>query len=158
MKAWVTYLEMTDPSTVTRVPPPEPSLSIARGRLAVKDYLQLFRLVGDRLQWDLRAQLIGGPDLIILVLCVGGVACGLCEFRQQSNRELELLHFGIDAQLEGRGLGRYFLSECLRTAWADRPGRIWLHTDEFDSPKALPLYLSAGFSLFAKRYEDVTDY
>ncbi|MFB9263042.1 GNAT family N-acetyltransferase [Bradyrhizobium erythrophlei] len=161
--AWVAYLEMTAPSKMRRISPPELPLSITRERLAVKEYLQLFRLVGDRVQWDIRtkrpeaevAQLIDG--LIILVLRVGGIARGLCESRQQSDRELELLFFGIDAKLEGQGLGRYFLSECLKTSWASWPGRIWLRTDEFDSPKALPLYLSAGFSLFDKRYEDITD-
>ncbi|MCA1458405.1 GNAT family N-acetyltransferase [Bradyrhizobium sp. BRP22] len=162
MKVWVTYLEMTDASHATRAPPLDLPLSITRERLAVKDYLQLFRLVGARVQWDLRtkapeaevAQLIGGLDLTILVLRVGGIASGLCEFRQRSDRELELVHFGIDVQLEGRGLGRYFLSECLRMAWTWRPRRIWLHTDEYDSPKALPLYLSLGFSVFDKRYEE----
>ncbi len=165
MKVCVTYLEMTNASKAPKVSPPELAVSVTRERLAVNDYLQLFHLVGDRVQWDLRtiapeaevAQLIGGLDVIILVLRVCGIARGLCEFRQRSDRELELLHFGIDVQLEGRGLGRYFLSECLRMAWAGRPSRIWLHTDEYDSPKALPLYLSAGFSVFEKRYEEDTE-
>jgi GNAT superfamily N-acetyltransferase len=166
MKAWVTYLEMIAPSKATRIPPPEPSILVTNERLPVKDYLKLFRLVGDRVQWDLRTKVseealahqIGGPDLFILVLRVGGDACGLCEFRRQSDRELELLFFGIAAKLEGRGIGRYFLSECLSIAWASQPARIWLRTDEFDSPKALLLYLSVGFSLIATRYEDVTDH
>ncbi|WGR97817.1 GNAT family N-acetyltransferase [Bradyrhizobium sp. ISRA443] len=165
MKAWVTYLEMTDPSKVMRFPAPALPLSITGRRLAVKDYLRLFRLVGDRVQWDLRtkaseaevAQLISAHDLMTLVLRVSDVARGLCEFRQQSDREVELLFFGIDAQLEGQGLGRYFLSKCLTIAWARQPGRIWLRTDEFDSPKAVKLYASVGFSIFDRRYEDIAD-
>ena len=166
MQAWVSYLEMTDPTRVPAVPPPKVALSVSRERPPLDSYLKLFYLVGERVQWDLRtkmpatalAELIAGPELIVMVLRIGCEACGLCEFQLRPKGEIELMFFGIAAEHEGKGIGRYFLTTSLKSAWALRPTRIWLHTDEFDSAKALPLYLSTGFSLVDRRYEDVLDY
>jgi ribosomal protein S18 acetylase RimI-like enzyme len=164
--AWVTYLEMKRRPLSIMAGPSDPAIHIAREQPGPAEYLVLFRLVGDRFDWDLRTRMsppdlashLNSADTLLFVLRVDGAALGFCEFEKRPDGDMQLMFCGIAAAIEGRRLGRRLLLTSLDRAWAEQPNRIWLHTDTEDSPKALPLYLSLGFEQFDRRYEDVTDF
>ena len=58
---------------------------------------------------------------------------------------------------QGRRLGPYLLDASLHAIWARKPERVWLHTDTNDHPKALSLYLRAGFAIRERRLEAFPD-
>ena len=161
----VTYLDMT-------ASPPEPALSspdsrvcLKRENLSLADYLDLYRAVGAPLDWDQRlrmpredlAILLASPSTWLNVLRIDGVAAGFCEFNSVGQPVVELAHFGLVEAFQGRGLGPYLLDGSLRAIWAGQPERIWLHTDTNDHPKALSVYLRAGFSIRERRMESFPD-
>jgi ribosomal protein S18 acetylase RimI-like enzyme len=78
-------------------------------------------------------------------------------FDARDPANIELVHYGILPELQGRGLGRFLLDTGLRFVWARRPARVWLHTDTNDHPGALPLYLQLGFGQYAQRIEEFAD-
>jgi GNAT superfamily N-acetyltransferase len=127
----------------------------------VLDYLDLYRRVGGPLQWDTRLlmpvdeleSLLAGAALHVYVLREGAAALGFCEFDRRSFPEVELKHFGLIPQAQGRGLGPWLLSTALGHEWDSGARRIWLHTDDWDHPAAVPVYLRAGFRVFDTRQE-----
>lgn len=161
----VTYLDMT-------APPPGPTLvsavasaAIGREKLSLADYLDLYRAVGGPLDWDQRLRmpaaalsaLLAHPSTWLNVLRVDGTAAGFCEFNGVGEPIVELVHFGLVAAFQGRGLGPCLLDSSLRAVWATRPQRIWLHTDTNDHPKALSVYQRAGFVIRERRMETFPD-
>jgi hypothetical protein len=52
-------------------------------------------------------------------------------------------------------LGPWLLGISLQYEWSLEPKRIWLHTDTWDHPAAIPTYERAGFSVYAVRQEPV---
>jgi GNAT superfamily N-acetyltransferase len=132
------------------------------------DYLDLYRRVGEPLRWDTRLRmpvealeaLLAGGSLHLHVLRAGGSpgggsccpALGFCEFEREAFPEIELKHFGLVPEAQGRGLGRWLLSTALCHEWAAGADRIWLHTDAWDHPAAVPLYQSAGFRVYDTLY------
>jgi GNAT superfamily N-acetyltransferase len=156
----VSYLEL-------RSEPPAPpdrdgAERIALESLAGEAYLELYRRVGEPLRWDTRlamprveldALLASGRARIYVVRDVGGEAVGFCEFDRGAFPELELKHFGLVPQAQGRGLGPWLLSTALAEEWRGGARRIWLHTDTWDHPAALAVYERAGFRVYEVRYE-----
>jgi GNAT superfamily N-acetyltransferase len=152
----VTYLELREPPA-----PSTPRLGperIARERLALGEYLALYRNVGESLRWDQRlrmpeadlAALLEGGSLNTYVLRDGlGHALGFCEFDRHAFPQVELKNFGLIPEAQGRGLGPWLLSVALNEEWTESPTRIWLHTDIWDHPAAIPVYERAGFRVYA---------
>jgi GNAT superfamily N-acetyltransferase len=150
----ITYLQMRHPSTGTAVAPPFPHLRIAWLRNpAVAVYRHLYNGVGSRWLWyerrhmdddSLRA-VIQHPRVEIYVLYSGDSEAGYFELDGRTRKEIELAYFGLMPKFIGQGLGRYLLDRALATAWSKRPRRVWVHTCNFDHPKARTLYERAGF-------------
>ena len=69
--------------------------------------------------------------------------------------ETELKNFGLVPEAQGRGLGPWLLGISLQHEWSLGPERIWLHTDTWDHPAAIPTYERAGFRVYAVRQEPV---
>lgn len=156
----VQYLQLT------RAPGPIPTRAgperVAAERLALEDYLTLYQHVGAALRWDQRLRipreelsaLLQSPHLRIYVLRdTAAQALGFCEFDRSCFPEVELKNFGLIPEAQGRGLGLWLLTSALRQEWQLRPTRIWLHTDEWDHPAAVPVYQRAGFELYLTREE-----
>jgi len=131
---------------------------IAQERLRRPEYLPLYQRVGGPVRWDQRLSmsqqdlddLLAGEHLSIYVLRnAEGEALGFCEFDRSGFPDIELKNFGVVPEAQGRGLGSWLLAVALSAAWGSRPTRIWLHTDEWDHPAAIPLYLRAGFQVYA---------
>lgn len=161
----VTYLEMSAlPSSVPR-PSPVAGLTVGRERMDRAPYLALYRRVGEPVQWDQRLHL--DPEALdrlledhsthIHVLRLGGEAVGLCEFVHVGKPYVELVHFGLVPETQGKGFGAFLLDHALRRCWEYRPTRIWLHTDTNDHPNAISVYLKAGFRPYLRRMESFPD-
>jgi GNAT superfamily N-acetyltransferase len=156
---------MTAPPGEPVVASPDPAAQVVREVLAPQDYLDLYRVVGTPVRWDSRLRQT--PDELAGVLCsdrfdlfvlrVGGTPSGLCEFDRRRFPVIELAHYGLAPCAQGRGLGRFLLDFCVRTAWRLRPSRLWLHTDTDDHPRALPLYRRVGFHEYLRRIEEFPD-
>lgn len=71
--------------------------------------------------------------------------------------DIELKNFGLVAAAQSRGLGSWLLRTALHAEWKRQPGRIWLHTDDWDHPAAAHLYESAGFRVYRVREESPAD-
>jgi GNAT superfamily N-acetyltransferase len=135
---------------------------IARERLALGEYLALYRNVGEPVRWDQRLRmaeaqlqaLLDSEHLNIYVLrSAERGALGFCEFDRSRFPEVELKNFGLVREAQGRGLGSWLLSVALCEEWKSLPARIWLHTDSWDHPAASRVYERAGFRAYAVRDE-----
>jgi GNAT superfamily N-acetyltransferase len=132
--------------------------------MTVPQYLELYRRVGEPLKWDTRLRmpageleaLLAGRLLHLYIARDDGsasAALGFCEFDRTSFPEIELKHFGLVPEAQGRGLGLWLLSTALDGEWKSGATRIWLHTDTWDHPAAVPVYRRAGFKIYDERYQ-----
>jgi ribosomal protein S18 acetylase RimI-like enzyme len=160
----VTYLELRQqPVSLPARSGAEP---VALESLSVDDYLELYRRVGAPVRWDqrlrlptleLHALLQSGRLHIYVLRGQGGEALGFCEFDRGEFPEIELKNFGLVPTAQSRGLGSRLLAIALECEWRAGPSRIWLHTDTWDHPAAVPLYERAGFRIYDVRREAVHD-
>ena len=154
LRMTITYLQMWRPFRATAVTPPSPRLRLTRlYEPTVAHYRYLYNGVGSRWLWyerrhmdddSLRA-IIQHPRLEIYVLYVGDSEGGYFELDGRTAEEIELAYFGLLPKFIGLGLGRYLLDQALTRAWSKRPQRVWVHTCNFDHPRARALYERAGF-------------
>lgn len=162
---FVSYLAMTQPPAGAPLPAPLPDAQVTRETLSANDYLALYRAVGAPWGWDQRLKLprdelmafLAGPACDLFVLRLGGAAAGFCEFDSARFPTVQLMNFGLLPERQARGLGPYLLDVALRAIWQRNPGRIWLHSDTQDHPKAIRTYERAGFVLEERRWQDVTE-
>lgn len=161
----VSYLEMTAAPAGKPRPAPAPEISIAAEKPEIDAYLDLYRAIGEPVQWDGRLKM-PKPELAhwlsrdsswIHILRDSGKPVGLCEFDASGFPDVELAHFGLLPEAQGRGLGGFLLDSALRSCWAADPKRVWLHTDTNDHPNARDVYRRAGFRLYAERLETFAD-
>jgi len=152
-----TYLEMPAPP-----PPPFPiparsELSVIRAvKPTVSFYRYLYNTVGKDWLWGDRRKLgddelltiIGDDREEINVVYYNGVPAGYVELDCRNFPEIEIAYFGIMPEFIGLGLGTYLLRWALNAAWSKNPKRVWLHTCNFDHPRALGLYQSVGFRIY----------
>lgn len=161
----VTYMEMTAPPARAAVGLPSPDASVARERMDAREYLDLYRRIGEPVDWDTRLRMapadlqrwLSDDANHVNVLRIGGRAVGLCEFDGVGRAEVELVHFGLDPAVHGKGLGTYLLDRSLRACWAHGPKRVWLHTDSNDHPSAAFVYARAGFVAYRQQVEKFAD-
>lgn len=135
---------------------------VALERLSRADYLRLYQRVGAPVRWDQRLQM-PAPELerlleserlhLYLLRSLAGEAIGLCEFDRGEFPDVELKNFGVVPAAQGHRLGQWLLSVALSAEWCSGATRIWLHTDSWDHPAAIPLYQRVGFSVYAVRDE-----
>jgi GNAT superfamily N-acetyltransferase len=142
-RIWVTYLELRE--APARAKPRTGPERIRREVMTGADYLDLYRRVGEPLRWDTRLKMPGGGSMC--------PALGFCEFERHAFPEIELKHFGLVPEAQRRGLGLWLLSTALCHEWASGAKRIWLHTDTWDHPAAVPVYRRAGFNVYDAQYQ-----
>lgn len=154
-----TYLEMHQaptlaPSGLDVRPVERPSVSFFR---------YLYNTIGDGVNgyWWVRRQMndaeleriITRPDSAIFVLYEGGSPAGFYELDLTDPTNIEVAFFGILPEFQGRRFGHRLMEHALQNAWGRGPGRVWLHTCNFDSPQALTTYIKAGFKVYAEEIE-----
>lgn len=140
-------------------------MDVQRERLALDDYLDLYRAIGGPWRWDQRVRMppaqlasyLDGDACAIQLLRRAGRAIGFCEFDLTERPIVQLMNFGLLAEFQGRGWGRALLQCSLARAFADGAREVWLHTDGWDHPAALALYLQVGFVVERTELKDPTD-
>jgi GNAT superfamily N-acetyltransferase len=160
----VSYLEMTTPPATPPIRPPLAGIEIRVARRpTVSFYRYLYRTIGDDWTWVVRRllsheellQIIGDPAVEVNVLWVDGVPAGYAELDRRQAPDTELAYFGLLPEFIGRGLGRYLLDWTIRHAWRAGPRRLWVHTCDFDHPRAIAVYRNSGFRVYDQRVEQL---
>lgn len=151
----ITYLEMTEhPRLEPAQPPAGLRLALLRAENpSVAFYRYLYDRIGEDWTWWERRLLgdaeleaiIQNPKVEIYVLYVNGVPAGYFEIDRRNPRSVDLAYFGLLPEFVGRGLGAYFLTEAIETAWSSEPERVTVNTNSLDHPRALTLYQRLGF-------------
>lgn len=130
-------------------------------------YRYLYEQVGKPHDWMIRREMgddelsaiIHADSTEIQVLYADGAPAGFFELGlTASPAEAEIVYFGLTPDFQGRGLGKFFLSEALSAAWAHAPKKVTLHTNTLDSPRALYIYQKAGFVPCGFSEETVTEW
>lgn len=153
----VTFLEMTAAPEGPR--PPAPGLAglalIRSENPPGRWFLHLYDSVGAAYEWtdwhrrpaeELTAFLTD-PAVELYTLMLKGWSAGFFMLDWRKPGECELVYFGLTPEAEGMGLGKWLLSEAIRTGWAKKAVRkMTVETCTLDGPRALPLYQKMGFS------------
>ena len=134
-------------------------------RPSLERYRALFHRIGDDYLWSSRLTLddetlrgiLHDERVKLHVLERAGNDEGILELDFRESEICELKFFGVSAALRGSGAGRWLLNQATRLAWARPIRRFWVHTCSLDHPRALPLYLEAGFIPFKLEIEVMDD-
>ncbi len=163
----ITRLEMTEkPARPAGHPPHGIQVALLRARHpTVAFYRFLYNNVGAEWLWyerramddDTLAAIVQDDEVEIYVLYVDGVPAGYAELDRRRKPEIELTYIGLMPEFIGRGLGDFLLSAAIDTAWSYEPSRLWIHTNTFDHPSALPLYQRHGFTAYDQEQKIVPD-
>jgi GNAT superfamily N-acetyltransferase len=163
----ITYLEMTEkPKRPPAAPPHNVHVALLRAREpTVAFYRFLYDTVGEAWLWYERramddaalTEIIHDERVEFYVLYVEGVPAGFAELDRRTEPDVELAYFGLMPEFIGRGLGKFLLSSAIDIAWTYEPRRLWLHTNDFDHPRALPLYQRLGFKPYKQEQKTVPD-
>lgn len=156
-------LELTSPGQLDRAPAPS--------RLRFREVEdgdpvldRTYREVGAPHRWSVDSWLRYGapPARRHWLIEVEHQPAGVLTLLALPGDEVEIVSFGLLAALHGQGLGAIALTEAVDLAWTAYGGpvrRVWLHTNSFDHPRALPNYLKRGFQVVqvVERVVEVAD-
>lgn len=165
-------VRMTEPLTHLRVDisfldmicaPSSPDRSLPEGwsvesdvRLTIGDYRALYDAVGRPWCWWMRTVMsdaklegiLSSPETRVFLLREGDDVRGFFELDVQTAwRRVNIAYFGLLPEAIGCGVGAAFLRHAIDAAWSFRPHRVTVNTCTADHPRALPIYLAAGFRL-----------
>ena len=156
----VTFLEMTADAQIRAMPPLNlPKLALMRAEAPpLHFYRYLYDAIGRDYYWIDRkditdaalAELIQHPDVQIHVAYVAGVPAGFFEIDRRAGGLVEIMYLGLVPEFQGRGLGKWLLSEAIAAAWAEPTKRLIVETCTLDATKALTLYQRFGFVPYAR--------
>ena len=162
----VTYLEMTAaPAADTRSPAP---VGTRLERLTGKDaarFLELYRAVGETWLWaghltksvEQIAQALDDPSCETVAAASPQGDIGLLQLEYDEKGSAEIVYIGVVVGAIGNGIGRWLIEDAVARAFARPVQRLWLHTCNFDHPRALRFYQAAGFRIYATGFEIMHD-
>jgi GNAT superfamily N-acetyltransferase len=161
----VTELEMRAIPAHREPAPSGPRIALMRASgMTAAYYRFLYREVGKPHHWFVRRDLgdaalladIAPEKTELFVLYVDGCPAGFFELSLESKPEIiEIAYFGLMPDYQGRGLGRFFLSEAVFAAWTHGPEKVVIETNTLDSPRAIIMYQRLGFVPVLQRDEKV---
>ncbi len=162
--AVVTYLQMTTPVIIDTKPFPA-GTDARREMLDVDSYRRLFRAVGEPWLWTARLLLDDAALSAILqsehtetwVIRQDSDPIGLVELDFSPDRASELAYFGMVKAATGRGLGGPMMALAQKQAFARDIDRFFVHTCNWDDPRALAFYQKAGFTPYKSAVEVFAD-
>lgn len=160
----VTYLQM-HAVAMTEAKPFPASVTATRERLDNDSYRQLFRAVGQPWLWSSRLEMDDGKLAAILaaektelwVIRKGHAFTGIVELKFEDGGDCELAYFGIVKEATGQGLGGPMMALAQRQAFARDISRFYVHTCNWDDPRALAFYQMAGFTPYKMMVEVFPD-
>lgn len=128
-------------------------------------YLALYRKVGAAHLWFSRlymdpadlSRLLADPATAIFSWRVEGEDEGLLELDFSEPDTCEIKYFGVSDRLQGTGAARALMNHAIETAFARTIGRLWLHTNTMDHPRALAFYQRTGFVPIEQNVEIADD-
>jgi len=130
-------------------------------------YRFLYGEIGKTHYWYLRnhlsdhelAAILHSQSTQISVLYHDGAPAGFAELNLYKMPDtIELVYFGLCPQYIGRGLGKWFLGQVVRSAWEESPKRLMVSTDTLDHSNALPVYQKMGFTPISFKDEKMEDW
>ena len=157
-KVW--YLELMNPKAVL---PADKDLQIVKQEnIDLQDYREKYKLIGGPWDWANRLilseaelkEILKDPANQIYYLYYKGRFSGYFELDAHTSNNMEVVYFGLAPDSIGKGLGRKMMQALIALAGEQKAKRLWLHTCEFDSPRALDFYLKSGFKIFKETVED----
>lgn len=159
--AVVTYLEMTERPDQAIIE--DSPLRLERwSKVDPGAYRGLFRNIGGPWLWFSRltmddSTLLANVAEVHSVIDPHGVEVGMLELDFREPGECLIRFLGLVPSLSGQGHGRWLFAQTMLLAW--RPGvkRVRVNTCTLDHPAALPSYLKAGFSAYARAFESFPD-
>jgi GNAT superfamily N-acetyltransferase len=125
------------------------------------EYLSLYKRVGGAWGWCGRLLLsaeeldekLKSPFNEVWLFKIDDQLRGFFEIDRTQKGESEIVYLGLLPEEIGKGYGKLFLDTAIATASGPNNDRIWLHTCEYDHPKALEIYLKAGFTISKETLE-----
>ena len=156
----ITYLEMLRaPELPPLVQPSGPVALLHLERPPVSFYRFLYDAVGRPWRWTDRKrmsnrqlrEILEHENVEIYVLYKTGCPAGYAELDRCQSGTIHLSYFGLLPEFIGLGLGGYLLNWVVRYCWEQSPRRVWVNTNNFDHPRALPLYQRMGFIPYSRR-------
>jgi len=115
--------------------------------------VRIFHEVGDPQLWSGQNWARCGSPPAKRHWLVDDEPAGLLALLFEPDGGVEILSFGLVPGKQGRGLGGSALTTAVDLAWTtfgEQVLRVWLHTNNFDHPDALPNYLKRGFVVVEK--------
>jgi GNAT superfamily N-acetyltransferase len=156
----ITYLKMMQAPVLPPLHPPNEPIALLRAENpSVSFYRYLYDAVGRPWLWTNRKRMsdrelretIEHELVEIYVLYRTGCPAGYAELDRRQQGVVHLAYFGLLPEYIGLGLGSYLLNWVVRYSWEQNPTRVWVNTNNFDHPRALPLYQKMGFVPYSRR-------
>jgi GNAT superfamily N-acetyltransferase len=159
----VTWVELIDPAPKGIAAPP--GLTLRRlGPSDATPFQALFREIGRDWLWSSLidkdeaeiALRLDRKDILSFAAMDGPAHIGLLDM-ELTDEGAEVVYFGFVPSFIGRGAGAWLMDAAKRICRDGGIGRVWLHTCNFDHPKALAFYQRQGFRIYAVGYEVMDD-
>ena len=161
-----TYLEMMSPPPAIELRPRPAGVRLEG--LTGKDasrYRTLFRTIGEPWLWgghlkmsvEQIASMLDETRRETFASANSGGDIGLLQLEYDEKGDAEIVYFGLVAAAVGNGIGRWLMTQAIERAFTRPIKRLWLHTCNFDHPKALRFYQAAGFRIYATGFEIMDD-
>lgn len=129
-------------------------------------YRILFKRVGEHWLWfsrlviseqELKA-IIHDPRVeVYAVVDPKGIEVGLMELDFRTSGCCNIAFFGLVPQLIGQGLGQWLMSQALVSVWRKDVTKIVVETSCIDDPRAMSVYVKAGFVPIERRIDVFPD-
>ncbi len=159
----VTWMELKD---LSRPAEPVPAGFSLRqlGQADATLHRKLYRDIGEPWLWsgllmkskgEMEAYLMDEKVLSFAVF-EGVKAIGMLDL-ETSNEGVEIVYFGLAPSHTGLGAGGWLMAEAIRIVREAGHSRLWLHTCNFDHPKAIAFYQKQGFTIYAQGFEIMDD-
>jgi GNAT superfamily N-acetyltransferase len=156
------YLEYNAPFRKKKISNTEDCQIFEVKNIDTEFYLFLFRRIGSSYGWTGRLLMqeeelkmkITASETSIFVLYENGIPQGFAELLiEKATKSAEIVYFGLISSCHGKGYASLLMNAVFEKADAFEINRLWLHTCEKDSERALPFYIKSGFRVFDERNE-----